>query len=310
MAAEVFGAQPIVISLPYQKTIAPRDNQKNHITFILTGNTASIRSALGQKYFWINQRPEANLPVNGYGLRAPNGEADGKWLQLGPASVDTTGIDLLPSDNWPFLYLRDRTIPHINIRGMLLVALLSAAILMLFAPVRTSRINWQMFFLGAGFMLLETKGVVHMALLFGSTWVVNSIVFSSVLAMILLSNLFVTAAKPQRLWPYYALLLASLLISSAVPMSVFLALPGAAKILASCLVTFVPIFFAGVIFACVFRESRQPDIDFGSNVAGVILGGLCEYFSLIVGFNSLLLIAVAFYLLSVALKPRLAPTIA
>ena len=72
-----------------------------------------------------------------------------------------------------------------------------------------------MFFLGAGFMLLETKGVVHMALLFGSTWMVNSIVFFAILTMILLSNLYVLAVQPQRLWPYYALLIAALLVNSA-----------------------------------------------------------------------------------------------
>ncbi len=54
-----------------------------------------------------------------------------------------------------------------------------------------------MFFLGAGFMLLETKGVVHMALLFGSTWMVNSIVFFAILTMILLSNLYVLAIRPR-----------------------------------------------------------------------------------------------------------------
>ena len=75
-----------------------------------------------------------------------------------------------------------------------------------------------MFFLGAGFMLLETKGVVHMALLFGSTWVVNSIVFFAILVMILLSNLFVLAFRPQRLWPYYVLLIVALVVNMVVPM--------------------------------------------------------------------------------------------
>ena len=67
---------------------------------------------------------------------------------------------------------------------------------------------------------------------------------------------------------------------------------------------FVPVFFAGVIFATVFRDSRQPDVDFGSNVAGIILGGLSEQLSLVLGFNYLLLVAVAYYLLSLALRPR------
>ncbi len=54
----------------------------------------------------------------------------------------------------------------------------------------------RMFFLGAGFMLIETKAVVHLALLFGSTWVVNSVVFLAVLVMILLANLYVLKARP------------------------------------------------------------------------------------------------------------------
>ena len=69
--------------------------------------------------------------------------------------------------------------------------------------MRRARPSGRMFFLGAGFMLLETKGVVHMALLFGATWMVNSIVFFAILTMILLSNLYVLAVRPRRLWPYY-----------------------------------------------------------------------------------------------------------
>jgi hypothetical protein len=160
-----------------------------------------------------------------------------------------------------------------------------------------------MFFLGAGFMLLETKGVVHMALLFGATWMVNSIVFFSILIMILLSNLYVLALKPRNLGPYFALLVLALLVNSLVPMSTFLALPGVAKVVASCSLVYIPVFFAGVIFATAFRDSTQPDVDFGSNIGGIILGGLSEYLSLVLGFNHLLWVAIAFYLLAVACRP-------
>ena len=54
----------------------------------------------------------------------------------------------------------------------------------------------------------------------------------------------------------------------------------------------------GVIFASLFRESRRPDADFGWNVAGIILGGLSEQLSLVVGFNYLLVLAVIYYLFS------------
>ena len=65
---------------------------------------------------------------------------------------------------------------------------------------------------------------------------------------------------------------------------------------------FVPVFFAGIVFGTLFRDSSQPDIDFGSNIAGAILGGLCESLSLLIGFNYLLIIAVACYLLSALLS--------
>jgi hypothetical protein len=155
-------------------------------------------------------------------------------------------------------------------------------------------------------MLLETKGVVHMALLFGSTWIVNSIVFFAILVMILCANLFVLRFRPQTLVFWYALLVAALLVNALVPMSVFLSLPPAPRVLLSCLVVFLPVFFAGVIFATVFRDSKAPDADFGSNVAGIVLGGLSEQLSLVLGFNYLLLVAVAYYLLALALRTRAA----
>ena len=57
-------------------------------------------------------------------------------------------------------------------------------------PKGRLRLNSRMFFLGAAFMLLETKAVVQMALLFGSTWLVNSAGFFTVLVLILFANLY------------------------------------------------------------------------------------------------------------------------
>jgi len=153
------------------------------------------------------------------------------------------------------------------------MAILSVGLLLAFAPVHTFRLNGQMFFLCAGFILLETKGVVHMALLFGSTWVINSIVFAAILVMILLSNLFVLTYRPRRLWPFYALLTATLLANVLIPMSYFLLQPVVGKVFDLCVVVFVPIFLGGLILATALRNSHQPDLDFGSNVAGVILAG-------------------------------------
>ena len=90
-------------------------------------------------------------------------------------------------------------------------------------------------------------------------------------------------------------------------MSAFLALPGSQKVVASCAVIFVPIFFAGIVFGVSFRRSARPDVDFGSNIAGAMLGGLAESLSLVIGFNYLLVVALIFYVLSAALgRPQLA----
>jgi SAM-dependent methyltransferase len=301
MVENVFGAPPVVISVPYTPTIGLRDPQTNRFTVLLAGNVAAIRARFdAQQHFWVHNDPAVNQSLNGFGPRPPArpGATAVGWHPIGVATVDTAGIGRIPTDDWPFLYLRDPVIPTVNIRGIMVIGLLALAILFAYAPGRRVRPNWRMFFLGAGFMLLETKSVVHMALLFGSTWMVNSVVFFAILIMLLGSNLFVLTAKPRTLWPYYALLAATLVVNVLVPMSTFLALPGLQKVVASCAVVLVPIFFAGIIFGAAFRDSHHPDVDFGSNIAGAVLGGLSEYFSLMVGFNHLLVIAVAFYLLS------------
>ena len=308
-AEEVFGVKPLVISLPHLERIGPEDSQVGRVTFLLAGDSKRLE-AIRAKFekdesFWIHPKPPRSEAINAFRTTSPGEE----WRRIAPVQVEPAGVELVPTDDWPQLYLRGREIPWSPIgQGMLAIAVLSLVILLAFAPLRSLRLNWQMFFLGAGFMLLETKGVVHMALLYGGTWVVNSVVFMAILVMILAANLFVLAAKPAKLWPYYALLLAGLLINVLVPMSAFLSLAPLERTLASCLVVFVPVFFAGVIFASAFRASRQPGVDLGSNVAGIIVGGLSEQLSLVLGFNSLLLVAAGYYLLSAALRPRTVPS--
>jgi spermidine synthase len=342
MGKEVFGVDPIVISMPYQDVINPWTNQsdqseKPHRTFVLMGNDAKKIEAIRQKFsessFWVNYSPEANEHMNGF-RKSPPDPNDKAWEKIAPATVvlqpkDTNLSDdqrasvaalaYIPQDNWPQLYLREKKIPwQPTGQGMLTIAVLSAALLLIFGGpaifsrreptlitgTGRARFNFQMFFLGAGFMLLETKGVVHMALLFGSTWIVNSVVFFAILVMILIANLFTLALKPRNLLPYYALLIIALLVNALVPMDWFLSLEVKTRTIASCAVVFIPVFFAGVIFASAFRDSRRPDVDFGCNVAGIILGGLSEQLSLKIGFNYLLFLAIAYYVLSFLLAPR------
>lgn len=314
LAEKVFGTRPIVLSMPHVDAITPNDNQGSRVTCLIAGTADSglvnrVRRAFDAKEtYWLAAAPKVGKRINGFGPRPPEVPGyDGTWSRVRPVRVETAGVGPLPTDSWPFLYLRAPVIPGLNLRGMALIAGLSLAILAAFAPVRTARPSGRMFFLGAGFMLLETKGVVHMALLFGSTWLVNSIVFGAILMMILASNLFVATMRPKAVWPYYLLLALTLAVNCIVPMSVFLGLSGLARAVASCAIVFLPVFFAGVVFAVTLRDSPRPDVAFGSNVGGVVLGGLSENLSLVLGFDHLLLVALGFYALSGLFGRRAGP---
>jgi hypothetical protein len=201
-------------------------------------------------------------------------------------------------------------IPSLSLRGM---AIMGGLALVLFAAMRSTRDQAgvttgsdpkRMFFLGAGFMLIETKAVVDMALLFGSTWMVNTVVFAGVLVMVLAANLFVSRARPASLVPYYVGLLLALALTVIVPMDAFLGLPRLWQIAGASLLAFAPMLFAGVIFAVSFSRSSAPDRDFGANVAGAMTGGLAENASMLLGFRYLGLLVIAMYALSWVLGAR------
>ena len=310
MAADTFGQKPLIFNLPYRAEIPADINTKTDestFTMVLAGDTEPIRKAFdgSETGFWIPKRDYLNDNRSiGFGV-SPSPQDHRDWVRIGPSAVAASAAgEALPADHWPFLYTKNRQIPGFALRGIALMGGLSLLILWVFTPKGTGRFNWTLFFLGAGFMLLETKSVVHLALLFGSTWIVNSIVFFAILVMILLSNLVVLRFRPERLKNWYLALLACLVLNVFVDLEVFLGLPGPLKYAGACAIVFVPIFFAGVIFATHFRHSAQPDHDFGANIAGVVLGGLAENASLILGFQHLVWVAVGFYLLSWVAKPR------
>jgi hypothetical protein len=247
-------------------------------------------------------------------------QAEPEWLGLFPARVqESQGVLYRADDNWPFLYTRTPTIPGLTWRSIVLTLLLSIGLWLLFggkealsaeAGVKPDYgMMLRAFFLGAGFMLVETKAVVQMALLFGGTWMVNTAVFAAILVMSLLGNLYAGKVNPKRLEPYYIGLMITLAIGLAVSPSAFLGLGATVQIIGACLLVFAPIAFAGVIFATSFKRTTQPDRVFGANVAGALVGGLAENTSVILGFQLLLCVAVGFYLLSAAFGNRELPDI-
>ncbi len=309
MATSVFGCRPTVLSLPYEERV--KDLPLNSFTMIIAGCNPRIADAFARHpNFWLASVPPQNLNIDGFTLdpkALPPGEAR-KFERIAPSKVDY-GRDLsFATDDWPFLYLHSRLIPNLTLRSIALLGTLGIGFVWFFLP-KGSRLglNSRMFFLGAAFMLLETKAVVQMALLFGSTWLVNSAVFFTILILILLANIYVLKVQRVNLLWHYIGLVVVLAAGALVPLDVFLTGGTLWRYGAPCLLALGPMLFAGVIFARSFRDAPQPDLALGSNIAGAVVGGLAESLSMLLGFQHLLLVALAFYLLSIwSPRPRMA----
>ncbi len=201
----------------------------------------------------------------------------------------------LPSDNWPFLYLEKRTISPGYAITLAAILVISYLFTRRTIP-RFSRINPHFCLLGAGFLLLETKSITEISLLFGSTWMVNAGVISAFLIMAMLANLLVAKVSIKNpTWAYVALG-AALFIAFIVPVhKLLLGNPVAAAALGSALVA-LPVAFSGIVFSSSIKDGPDVALALGSNILGAVVGGLLEYSSLVAGFKAMYVLAAALYL--------------
>lgn len=225
------------------------------------------------------------------------------------------------NDNKPFLYLRTSDIPSLYRKALLLILLASVlcigSVLLanalaggrgaagrLSSQVRGLWIYRDLFLLGAAFLLMETRSVTGFALLFGTTWVVNSLVFGGVLLAVLaaveVTHRFSTPPLPLM----YGVLLAGLVLNWLIPADSLLSLALPVRALAAIVIAFLPIFAANVIFAKRFADTADAPLAFGTNLLGAIVGGCLEYLSLVFGYRALLVVAALLYIGAYLLMPR------
>jgi hypothetical protein len=209
--------------------------------------------------------------------------------------------DVVPpaTDDHPFVYLQGNSIPWLYRITLGLILLASILLIRPAAgPYRRMGAFVDLFFMGAAFMLLETKNIVQFALLFGTTWFVNALVTAGVLVAVLAAvevSRHVTIRRPALL---YAALLAALAVAWAVPPSALLSLSPLPRFVAAVVLAFAPIFGANMVFAQRFRDSGDSTTAFGANLLGAMLGGVLEYASLVVGYRWLLVLAAVLYALA------------
>ena len=212
--------------------------------------------------------------------------------------------DIVPApstDDHPFLYLRDRSIPPLYLIVIALILLASAIGIRVFGgPYRSMSGYVDLFFMGSAFLLLETRSITTFALLFGTTWLVNAMVFTGVLVAVLLAIEVTSRRKrpvPRRF--IISALFGSLGVAFLIPNGSLLGLPVPLRLLAAVILAFAPVFFANLLFTSRFKDSANPTAAFAANLFGAMVGGCLEYLSLLIGYQFLLLIAVALYVIAV-----------
>jgi SAM-dependent methyltransferase len=217
--------------------------------------------------------------------------AGSEWLPTDAAAAATPA-----TDDYPFLYLRERAIPGFY---LLTLALILGASLLLVrvvsGPIRAMRSYVDLFFMGAAFLLLETKSVVQFALLFGTTWFVNALVFAGVLLSVLVAIEVARRWRPANPALQYGALLLAIGVAWLIPVDFLLSLEMAPRFGLAVLVWFTPIFIANLVFAERFRNVEASNVAFGANLLGAMVGGVLEYAALVTGYQTLLIMVALLY---------------
>jgi SAM-dependent methyltransferase len=261
-------------------------------------NTA--REAFGQDPCVLGLGPNVDLAVLVVS-RDPDAyecEANARWTPVGDVASPAT-------DDHPFAYLRTRSIPSVYSVTMAIILAASIGLILLAlypfgkggmrGEVRSMLRYVDLFFMGAAFLLLETKSVVQFALLFGTTWFVNALVFLGVLLSVLVAvavSQRITFKHPARL---YLLLLAGLVAAWLVPGNDLLTLSPVPRFIAAITLAFFPIFVANLIFTQRFKEVAATTTAFGANLLGAMVGGILEYTALVTGYRALLFLVALLY---------------
>lgn len=209
MLEQVFGKAPLIFFAPSYYSV--------DATCFTISPSGRIEEALGQD------------------ARLAQFVADHHVVPGGPGVPVTT-------DDWPYLYQRDRAIPRTFLVVSILVILIAIALYLQVAGVGKGTPSLFFFSMGAGFLLLETQAVSRLALYFGTTWEVNGIVISALLVALLAANA-VADRLPEtisRSWVIVALVV-GLLVAYGFPFSRIPGQPAAVGCIAA-IVFAMPVF--------------------------------------------------------------------
>lgn len=257
-----------------------------------------LESVFGSKPYVISYGTQGKAAIFLIGPKSSELANNGQYQPYNPKEVTTQA-----EDDWPFLYLKNRELPVFFVE--FLVVILVISLVLILRVSKGSKFDLRLFMFGAGFMLLETKSLVVFSQLFGTTWLVNSLVICAVLISILIANLISLKFTIKPLKLVFVLMFTLLIISLILPSSFFSKFPTTYRYIIVSAFYFSPLMLANILFSQIFKKSHHPDTSFGSNLLGALVGGVFEYASLIIGYRLLTLVVILFYLLSFIKLSRL-----
>ena len=281
---------------------------------VLSLSFSVLSDALGRKiYLMLQQAFDGRPPVcvaAGYDSSIIFLESnDGKWA-LPPKLVEDAGFTDktvfyadpslhadVSTDDWPFFYMPRRIYPASYLIMVFEVLVLSLLVAVNYFPDRPKFSHLSFFFLGAGFMLIETKGITEMGLTFGNTWQVIGIVIAGILTMAFLGNCAVQWLNVKRPLVPYLFLFAALTVGWYVARSGGFASTPLGRLETTIVLT-LPLLFSGIVFSTLLSSKGQVSGVIAMNLLGAICGGLLEYNSMYFGFRFLYLVAIVCYLLA------------
>ena len=253
---------------------------------VVSQNVGDANKFRSQPYaFIIGNKIDSNLDISNSGLSKVNFFSDKNNL----SEVNKS------TDNWPFFYMPSKVWPKSYIFIIFLVFISSFFFIQNTNPINKKNFSPTCFFLGAGFMLIETKGITELALVFGSTWFVVSIVIAFILIMAYFANLLIIKKIKIKVSLIYCLILLSISLGYIYTLIDHGSINSITqKILTPSILT-VPIFFSGLAFSKQLSVEKTISVALSSNILGAIFGGLLEYNSMYFGFRSLYIIGFFMY---------------
>src|SRR4029077_19865500 len=177
------------------------------------------------------------------------------------------------TDDWPFFYMPRRVYPTSYLLMVFQILVLALFLTGNFVAQKPQFSHLSFFFLGVGFMLVETKGITELGLTFGNTWQVIGIVFAGILIMAFAGNCLVQWLNIKRPLMSYVFLLAALAVGwLAARSGGFVSTPLGR--LANAALLRLPLLFSGIVFSTLLSARGGISGIMAMNLLGAIVGGL------------------------------------